>query len=472
LKQMAEILPLPVPTRGAAALHPVCCGPEVAAGCLSFHGEREFRRGACRYSGIVSGNTATVAALAVVWLQSFHRTRFQSKRRKYLHSLACASKLDAEAEVAVQRDEQNIGEHLLKLRSHELKHELQIRGLDTSTSFDRMSLIELGESAGVLPPRNSMTKKRRRARALDFANSSAPVVVALRHVPAAGSYLRVGPFTDGDRVAVPLWHEACMPVQPMWFLLDTAVRGAALSEEVAHLLGVGQGNVLKDFRFAGEIVDEMRVQQILLRTDPVLGPPDAGIAGILGLEFLHAWDVDLNISQLRCHAWRSANRIPQGFGDWGALEVPLHGNQGLLEVSAQLCGTTCSGKERRGSPLRAVVDLGQTHSSCNWIAAKQVGVNDSSDPCVRHAGNLLDLDGRQLDVHETEMGVEFSGRVSGVLEGSRLCENRLFWISDTLPMLEKLGFNLAEPCAVLGLDTVGRSRLAMSAKHRRLWIPM
>jgi len=207
----------------------------------------------------------------------------------------------------------------------------------------------------------------------------------------------------------------------------------------------------------------------------ILGVPGARADGLLGLDFLHEWDIDLDIPQGVCRAWRSGPQLSSAFGtSFGlqdALEVPFVGGQGLLELHPRLRGTVCSGSDRAGPPIRALVDLGQTFSACNWAAAQQVGVTSATAPCVRPAGEWLGLEGDLVEVSEAEMGVELHGRAAGVLRGVRLCEKRRFWIADSLPVLERLGFSPSEPCASLGLDTVGRSRLGISARHRRLFIP-
>jgi len=214
--------------------------------------------------------------------------------------------------------------------------------------------------------------------------------------------------------------------------------------------------------------------QVVPDDSVVLGAAGDKASGLLGLDFLHGWDVSLDVPRRVARAWRAGETMGPGlarsFGVEDVLEVPLRGRQGLLEVRARLRGTVCSGEEA-GQPLRALVDLGQTYSACNWAAARQVGVEGPDAPCVRRAGQWLGLHGRPIDVYEAEMGVELPGRAGGVLQGVRVCEQRRFWIAESLPLLERLGFETWEPCAVLGLDTVGRSRLGVSARHRRLFLP-
>lgn len=298
------------------------------------------------------------------------------------------------------------------------------------------------------------------------------MVVALRRVPPVQSYLPSGAFTDGERLALPLWLASEQSPKPMWFLLDTVMRRTALTKTAARHLGVVQDEVVRGLCFANEPLDDLPVQ-IIPDGAAVLGPKEAEVQGILGADFLHSWDLDLDLPRGLCRAWPAGDELPRGFSLPDAVEIPLQGHQGLLEVKARLRGTVCNGQsETSGPSLKAVVDLGQTYSACNWAAAAQVGISGAGDPCVRKAGQWLDLDGNQMDVYEAEMGVELPGRVGGVLQGVRLCTERLFWLADTLPLLERLGFNPSEPMAVLGLDTVGRVRLSVSARHRRLWLPM
>jgi len=365
---------------------------------------------------------------------------------------------------------------LLELPLRQLKRELEIRGVDTSASPDRPSLLELGAQRGILPDSTSSSadsggRRRRRRSQLDEA-SPPPVVVAMRRGPPLQQYLPSGAFTDGERIALPLWLEAEQDFRPMWFLLDTAIRRTTITSTTATRLGVpSTGGLASGLFFAGLPLGDLKVQ-VVPDDMPVLGPPSAGIAGLLGPDFLYSWDLDFDMPRGLCSAWPAGSELPRGFGPPDSVEIELQGKQGLLEVSAQLRGTACSGSETPGPLLRAVVDLGQTFSACNWAAARQVGIAGADAPCVQPAGQWLDLDGGQIDVYEADLGVELPGRVSGVLSGARVCAQRLFWLADRLPLLERLGFNPSEPMAVLGLDTVVRARLAVSARHRKLWLPM
>lgn len=364
-----------------------------------------------------------------------------------------------------------MGSELLELTARELKRELRLRGLDTSGSFDRETLLELAAVRGLIPAAAEASPRRRRRRGIRDPMPAAPVVVALRRVAASGEYLPSGLFTDGERFALPLWSEVDQSTGPMWFLLDTAIRTTTLAASAARRLGVpAGGGMLRGLRFGREPVAPLRVQ--LIPDDAaVLGPQGAGVVGLLGLDFLFSWDLDLDVPRRACRAWPAGPELPRGFGPRDAVEIELLGRQGLLEVQARLRGTVCSGSDKAGPLVRAVVDLGQTYSACNWAAARQLGVLSRDSPCVRPAGQWLDLDGLPIDVCEADLGVELPGRVSGVLSGSRVLEKRLFWLADKLPLLERMGFDQANPCAILGLDTVGRARLVISARHRRLFLP-
>ncbi|CAK0798602.1 unnamed protein product, partial [Prorocentrum cordatum] len=193
------------------------------------------------------------------------------------------------------------GSALLSLRTGELKRQLRLRGLDTSTCFDRECLLEKGSRAGLLPPDAKLTlggaagaaapasstasaraqaraRARAQRRALRSGPPPAPVNVSLRRVPAQGQYLPSGLFTDGERVALPLWSEAEPEAEPLWFVLDTAIRRTALSKSNAARLGVSDGlGVARGLRFAGEPVGDLSVQ-VVPDGSAVLGD---GVSGLL-----------------------------------------------------------------------------------------------------------------------------------------------------------------------------------------------
>lgn len=427
---------------------------------------------------VVSFASASAIALEVRSRRRSRRARVCRSKRSMCNAdrLVTDSSIDvealaAEAELLARR---SVAERLFQLPARQLKQELEVRGVDTSASLDKADLLEVGTLRGILPGAfDANASGRPRRRKLADEESPPPVIVALRRIaPLDADYIPSGVFTDGERVALPLWAEDEPNARPMWFLLDTAIRKTTISYSTAKRLGVAQDEgVARGLRFAGESVGDLPVQ-VVPDGIAVLGPPSAKIAGLIGPDLLYAWDIDFDVARCVCRAWPAGPKLIPGFGPAGAIEIELQGNQGLLEVSANLRGTTCSGSENSGPPLRAVVDFGQTYSACNWAAARQVGIAGAGDPCVKPAGQWLNLDGTPIDVFEAELGVELPGRVSGVLSGARVCAKRLFWLADTLPMMERLGFNPSEPMAVLGLDTVFRSRLAVSARHRRLFLPM
>lgn len=357
----------------------------------------------------------------------------------------------------------------------DVRQALQLRGFDTRHCLDRSSLFAFAVSLGILPATAAEAEgaslenfgRRRRRR----EGQRAPVTVALKKVSSHQSILPHGVFTDGERLALPLWSKQHPDDGPMWFVLDTAIRRSVVSESLAKKLGILSTGLAQGLCFAEEPLGDMQVQ-IVPDDFIVLGPASARCAGMLGPDFLHRWDLDFDVARGLCSAWPAGLEVPRGFGPRESVEIKLQGSQGLLEVTALLRGTVCSGNDKPGPPIRAVVDLGQTYSACNWAAARQVGILGDWAPCVHRAGEWLDLNGRTMPVCEADLGVELPGRVSGVLQGTRLCDQRLFWIAETLPLLERLGFNPAEPMAVLGLDAVGRARFAVSARHRRMWLPL
>mmetsp|Transcript_27023 Transcript_27023/g.89720 ORF Transcript_27023/g.89720 Transcript_27023/m.89720 type:complete len:463 (-) Transcript_27023:63-1451(-) len=431
----------------------------LAAGCLPARSRTEFQTLSLAVAAAAAAAGATAAAAGPANRQ---RLRSVSSSRT-LTRRAIARWRDsgaAEAEVV------SPALQLVDLKTSDLKRQLMLSGLDTSASFDRESLLELATGQGLLP--ESRARSRRQ---LMFDFPTAPVMVALRRVAAAGQYIPSGPFTDGERLAIPLWSEGDFGSTPMWFVLDTAIRNTVLSVSTARRLGVeSSGGTLTGLRFGNEPVGPLKVT-LVPDGAPVLGDPAQGVAGLVGPDFLFGWDLDLDVPRGRCAAWPSGPELPRGFGPLNGIEVELVGRQGLLELTAQLRGTVCSGSAEAGPPVRAVVDLGQTYSACNWAAARQVGVDDASSPCVRRAGQWRDLSGNMIEVCEADLGVEIPGRVSGVLRSARVCETRLFWLADRLPLLERMGFDQSTPCVVLGLDTVGRARLSISARHRRMLLP-
>lgn len=325
--------------------------------------ERSWRR------SLNAANMASQVALGASLFISASRVRRGRKAAR-------ASVGEPSRNIAVA--ERPIAERLQQMSARELKHELQIRGEDTQASPDKQLLLELSAESGVFP--HSSGGRKRRISQVD----EAPIVVALKRVTPNADLIPSGAgFTDGERLALPLWSDSH---GLLWFLLDTSLRRSALREGLAQEL-CKDGSRASGLQFASEAVGELDVQ-IVPDDSVVLGPQSADISGLLGVDFLHCFDLDLDLQRSICRAWPSGPTLPRGFGLTDAVEIEMREEQGLL----------CQRTTAR--------DRLQWHRHCRPLAARVAGPRADSFGLQLAGSNAGRSQGPQRSLYSPRWRVE------------------------------------------------------------------
>eukprot|EP00913_Durusdinium_trenchii_P026764 g25105.t1 len=279
---------------------------------------------------------------------------------------------DSSRNIAVA--ERSNAERLQQMSARELKHELQIRGVDTQASPDKQLLLELGMESGIFPHSSGGRRRLSRISQVD----EPPIVVALKQVTQDADLIPSGAgFTDGERLV-------CGPriQQKLSSELDTSLKRSAVRASIAEELG-SVGRPCSGLRFASEPV------QIVPDDSVVLGPDRANISGLLGVDFLHYFDLDLDLQRGICRAWPSGPALPRGFGLPDAVEIELFQDKGLLLVDAQLRGTVCSGTDTCGPPLRAVLEWAGWEPDEMCIIFVRTGTNSWKELGTIHGNTQL-----------------------------------------------------------------------------------
>ena len=213
----------------------------------------------------------------------------------------------------------------------------------------------------------------------------------------------------------------------------------------------------------------------------VMELPVAGDCGLLGLDFLSRFDVDLRLrSASPCAIFHDAGSTSNGVVDTTGLSELTCGrlSSGLLTTSVTLTSSALSSQrpdlvrkmamlnDGYGAPVPAIVDLGSTVTLINWAAASKAGLN-KDDPRVKQTDDVIaGASGEPVRVAEATLTLDLGG-------GARR-EDVLVNIAD-LPIFAAVG--LPGAAAVLGLDSLAPkaqeakgSRIVLAARDAKAWV--
>ncbi|GGF36914.1 hypothetical protein GCM10011611_49240 [Aliidongia dinghuensis] len=190
---------------------------------------------------------------------------------------------------------------------------------------------------------------------------------------------------------------------PVRLLVDTGADAAVLSPEIVERLrlpprhtttrvtGIGGLAVQRNVQ-----VDDFELGGLNLRNQSVVVTPLQGVAdGVLGANFLSAFDVEIDVAAHRMSLWNPAH-CAQGFLPWqGPIESAELGQlpTGRVYVSAEV----------NGKPLTALLDSGAEVSSMTEEGARKLGLEPSDfapDPDVTQVG----ADGRRVRAKQHRFG--------------------------------------------------------------------
>ena len=213
----------------------------------------------------------------------------------------------------------------------------------------------------------------------------------------------------------------------------------------------------------------------------VMELPVAGDCGLLGLDFLSRYDVDLRLRpSTPCAIFHAAGSTSNGAVDTSGLSELRCGRlaSGLLTTDVTLSSGALSAQrpdlvrkmrmlnDGYGVPVQAILDLGSTVTLINWAAAAKAGLN-ADDPRVQQTDDVIaGASGEPVRVAEARLTLE--------LDGGARRENVLVNIAD-LPIFAAVG--LPGAAAVLGLDSLAAraeeaegSRIILAARDAKAWV--
>ncbi|HEX2189024.1 MAG TPA: alpha/beta fold hydrolase [Longimicrobiaceae bacterium] len=287
-------------------------------------------------------------------------------------------------------------------------------------------------------------------------------------VPAAAAAPRSpvpyaeAPLTeDSGRILVPV---RIAGRDSLVFILDTAAGGSVISPATRDLLGLDPAAgesvqvmgasgptrlprlALPPVTVGGETVEGMHaVVTDVARFRRSEGPP---YAGVLGVDFLRAFDVEIDVPGRRLRLWR----LREGAAPPAPPRAPA-----TLANLASVPGFVAFDVAVGDTVARAILDSGAHLSTLNWRAAAGAGVTRATPGLVasRAAGGIS---GDTIESHRwrfDEVGVE----------GLRFPPLEMR-ISD-LPVFRAVGFG-DRPAMLVGADLMRTCRVFISYSTRRV----
>ncbi len=133
-----------------------------------------------------------------------------------------------------------------------------------------------------------------------------------------------------------------------------------------------------------------------------IDPAHDPVEGMVGMEFLSLFDVDLDFPQNRIRLFEPETAEPIGL-----LEIPA-----VVINESMLLGIRISTPDRKnGQPILGFLDCGSTFSCINWKAAKILGLPAKNDPMYRNgpAVRALGIDGRPLTLPTVRKQLSYAG---------------------------------------------------------------
>jgi len=375
------------------------------------------------------------------------------------------------------------------MRLRDLRRELQAAGIDTSSCFDRESMLELleanrealasGHTPAAEPQAGGAALEPEVVVGPGTGSAAPPPGVVEVPLIDMGDFvavdLAVGPQGTPARFVLDTGGPSVVNIQATSFLnteqvYDTARRlkigeGAALPPEV-EVLSLGQASL--GGLDCGELL------AVLMGV-----PTPMGCCGFLGLDFLRTlhWEIDLPARRARV---APAGGAPVPFDLCGLKRVPLRTVKPAagIEEAPEVLGVDLEVRRKGAMPSAAqagssslmagmarctgVVGLSSAATACSPATVEQLQLGPGELRAPRHTVTGL-VAGGGMDLQQASVTLVLGEAPEGPVE----VEADIFVGH---PGLEQAGFDADAPVAFLGLDVLCRSRMVFSLASGSLWL--
>eukprot|EP00466_Bigelowiella_natans_P020420 jgi/Bigna1/73383/fgenesh1_pg.24_\ len=197
-----------------------------------------------------------------------------------------------------------------------------------------------------------------------------------------------------------------------------------------------------------------------------------GLVGILGLDFLSRFDVDLDFKSSKISLFQPGMllRHNPSIKNGKQVDLPLKiGPNGVLMTEVSLFQN-----QKEGPMIPAIIDTGMSYSIMNWQAANLLGARKDGSGGVRPTGAMVTgVDGQPETVSEAPIGVRFKSS-QGSLAPPLQVSQRVLCVGD-IALFDDMGLGTS-PVIALGMDVLSDSpwsnRLILSLALERIRIAM
>ena len=217
---------------------------------------------------------------------------------------------------------------------------------------------------------------------------------------------------------------------PFDFMVDTGLTTEMISPHLEHILGIAEGstkikglgaggstsNSLVSLKGAslccGNFPENQKELQLPELTAVVTDFPQEhidpahNVEGMLGMEALSLFDLDLDFPAGRIRLWRPGT-AKQAAKAAGLVEIPA-----IVINESGLYGIRVSAPGPAKQPVLGFIDCGSTFSALNWAAAGYLGLpgkNDAKAYANAPAITAIGIDGRPILLPTRKTQLNFAG---------------------------------------------------------------
>lgn len=318
--------------------------------------------------------------------------------------------------------------------------------------------------------------------------------------------------------------QLCLPGQatnnkPVEFMLDTGLTLELITPHLRDQLGLrsmrrsgmqgltaagadntGGGSEMVDLR--GTSLCDAQSSQLLplpelhaVVTDfpqEHMDPKHDPVEGMLGLEVLSQFDVDLDFKAGRIRLYKPGTAAAEVADKAGLVEIPavVINDTGILGIRL----TAMTARSDKVQPVLGIIDCGSTFSVVNWKAADIFGLPPKDDRLYEKGPKVVavGVDGRPFQLPTLKQSLSFAGEAQqdaqGRLTGFRAPSSPwkawdpvLLAVGDLPVFPDLLGDGVRQytgPAALIGLDILAQRRIILesspagqaSTRRRRLFV--
>ena len=308
-----------------------------------------------------------------------------------------------------------------------------------------------------------------------------------------------------EYVALPLTIQG----QTFDFMVDTGLTTEMITPHLVQTLGINSGNTRVNGLGAGGSTSNLLVplegaalccgdfpgekRELPLPTltavvtdfpQEHIDPAHDPVEGMLGMEALSLFDLDLDFKAGRIRLWKPGT-AQQAAMKAGLVEIPA-----VVINESGLYGIRVSSPNGSGQPILGFIDCGSTFSAVNWAAAKYLGLPGQDDKKA-YAGapaiQAIGIDGRPMLLPTRNVQLTFAGNAQKDSSGARLVfeDPPKSWkpwdpvqlaVGDLPVFRDLLGDGTKPyegPASLIGLDILAQRRVILETggtRQRRLWV--